>query len=406
MEGSDAPWRGDKWWVSPYNFSEEARNGLNFPEQVYIHDVTLRDGEQTPGVVLRSEEKLAIARELDAVGVHRIEAGMPVVSKDDFNAVKSIAREGLKAKVFAFARLVKEDIDAAVEAEVSGIIVEGPVGVPKLMQFGWSGDAVVEKAVSGVEYAKQHGLYTVFFGVDGTRADLNFLKNLYQTVVREAKADAIAVVDTFGCATPEGFRYLVGEIRKAVDVPIEVHCHNDFGLGTACSVAGLSAGAEVVHVSVNGIGERAGNAALEEVSLTLELLYRVRVGLNYQKLVQLSKLVERLTGFKMPPNKPVVGDRVFTRESGISVAGWMKYHLGSEAYLPEFVGNKHDVLLGKKSGRHSIEWKLKQLGVEYSQEELQPLADKVKELSIQRKGPVSEQELVAILKELRVAKAR
>ncbi|MDJ0270137.1 MAG: hypothetical protein NXY59_06295 [Aigarchaeota archaeon] len=406
MEGSDAPWRGDKWWVSPYNFSEEARSSLSFPKQVYIHDVTLRDGEQTPGVVLRSEEKLAIARELDAVGVHRIEAGMPVVSKDDFNAVKAIAREGLKAKVFAFARLVKEDIDAAVEAEVSGIIVEGPVGVPKLMQFGWSGESVVEKAVSGVEYAKQHGLYTVFFGVDGTRADLNFLKNLYQTVVREAKADAIAVVDTFGCATPEGFRYLVREIRKSVEVPIEVHCHNDFGLGTACSVAGLSAGAEVVHVSVNGIGERAGNAALEEVSLTLELLYKVRVGLNYPKLVQLSKLVERLTGFKMPPNKPVVGDRVFTRESGISVAGWMKYHLGSEAYLPELVGNKHDVLLGKKSGRHSIEWKLKQLGLECSQEELQPLADKVKELSIERKGPISEQELVAILKELRAAKAR
>ncbi|MEM4297529.1 MAG: hypothetical protein QW815_04085 [Nitrososphaerota archaeon] len=365
------PWKSESHWVSPFNYI--LVKGLRFPEKIEIHDVTLRDGEQTPGVVLRAEEKLEIARALDELGVHRIEAGMPVVSPEDAQAVKLIATEGLRAKVFAFARLVKEDIDAALKADVSGIVTEGPVGIPKLTQFGWSPENVVEKASEHVEYAKSHGLYTVFFGVDGTRADLNFLKHIYSTVVREAGADAIVVVDTFGCSTPEAFRILVEEIRKVVTVPIEVHCHNDFGFGTACSVAGLAGGASVVHVSVNGIGERAGNASLEEVALSLELLYGRRLGLNYRSLVRVSKLVEKLTGFTLPPNKPIVGDRVFTRESGIAVAGWMKYHLGSEAFLPEIVGNKHDVLVGKKSGKHSLEWKLKSLGVEATPEEVQSL---------------------------------
>ncbi|MEM4407202.1 MAG: hypothetical protein QXI19_00505 [Candidatus Caldarchaeum sp.] len=398
---SQEPWRSDKHWVSPYNFSDKVTHRLRFPEKIEIHDVTLRDGEQTPGVVLKADEKLDIAKALDELGVHRIEAGMPVVSKEDFTAVKQIANDGLRAKVFGFARLVKEDIDAAVEADVAGVVTEGPVGVPKLMQFGWKAEDVVTKALEHVDYAKDHGLYTVFFGVDGTRADLSFLKHVYRKVVEEAKADAVAVVDTFGCATPEGFRYLVGEIVESVSVPVEVHCHNDFGMGTAVSIAGLSAGASVVHVSVNGIGERAGNASLEEVALSLELLYGRKLGLKYEKLVKVSKLVERMTRFSLAANKPVVGERVFTRESGISVAGWIKYHLGSEAFLPELVGNRHDVLLGKKSGRHSVEWKLSRLGVEAKPEEIQLLLEKIKQKSLEKKGPLTDEELLECLQAVR-----
>ncbi|MEM4352313.1 MAG: hypothetical protein QXV68_01705, partial [Candidatus Caldarchaeum sp.] len=236
-----------------------------------------------------------------------------------------------------------------------------------------------------------------FFGVDGTRADLSFLKHLYSRVVKEAKADAVAVVDTMGCASPEGFRSLVREVVKTVNVPVEVHCHNDFGLGPAVSIAGLSAGASVVHVSVNGIGERAGNASLEEVALSLELLYGRKLGLKYEMLVEVSRLVERLTGFKMAANKPIVGERVFTRESGISVAGWIKYHLGSESFLPELVGNKHNVLVGKKSGRHSLEWKLKSLGVEAKPEDIDALVERVKQKSIEKKGPLTDEELLECL---------
>ncbi|MEM2036030.1 MAG: hypothetical protein QXG21_00580, partial [Candidatus Caldarchaeum sp.] len=323
------------------------------------------------------------------------------VSREDFNAVRMIASEGLRTKVFGFARLVKEDIDAAIEAGVSGIVTEGPVGVPKLMQFGWKPEDVVNKAITHVDYARDHGLYTVFFGVDGTRADLNFLKHIYSRVVQEAKPNSVAVVDTMGCASPEGFRYLVGEIVKIVKIPVEVHCHNDFGMGVAVSIAGLSAGASVVHVSVNGIGERAGNASLEEVAVSLELLYGIKLGLKYEKLVELSRLVERLTGFRLAANKPVVGERVFTRESGISVAGWMKYHLGSEAFLPELVGNCHGVLIGKKSGKHSIEWKLEQLGIKASAEEIQKLVEKVKEKSLVKKGPLTDEELLECLQEVR-----
>ncbi len=394
---SSEPWRSDKHWVSLYNFSSQVLKQLNFPEKIEIHDVTLRDGEQTPGVVLKADEKLEIAKALDELGVHRIEAGMPVVSKEDFDAVKLIANEGLGARVFGFARLVKEDIDAAVQAGVSGIVTEGPVGIPKLKQFGWRPEDVVDKAISHVDYAKSHGLYTVFFGVDGTRADLGFLKHIYSRVVSEAKPDAVAVVDTFGCATPEGFRYLVSEIVHTVKVPVEVHCHNDFGLGPAVSIAGLSAGASVVHVSVNGIGERAGNAALEEVALSLELLYGKKLGLRYEKLVEVSKLVEKLTRFKLAANKPIVGDRVFTRESGISVAGWIKYNLGSEAFHPAIVGNIHDVLIGKKSGRHSLEWKLSNLGIRLGDEEMQRLLEKVKQKSVEKKGPLTDEELLACL---------
>ncbi|MCS6784469.1 MAG: hypothetical protein RMI43_04510 [Candidatus Caldarchaeum sp.] len=398
---SSEPWRSERHWVSPYNFVPEVFKQFNFPEKIEIYDVTLRDGEQAPGVVLRSDEKLEIAKALDELGVHRIEAGMPVVSKEDFNAVKMIASEGLRTRVFGFARLVKEDIDAAIEAGVSGIVTEGPVGVPKLMQFGWKPEDVVEKAVTHVDYAKDHGLYTVFFGVDGTRADINFLKHIYSRVVEEAKPNSVAVVDTMGCASPEGFRYLVGEVVKTVRVPVEVHCHNDFGMGTAVSIAGLSAGASVVHVSVNGIGERAGNASLEEVALSLELLYGRKLGLNYEKLVEVSKLVEKLTGFRLAANKPVVGDRVFTRESGISVAGWIKYHLGSEAFLPEMVGNRHDVLVGKKSGKHSLEWKLEKLGITASAEQVKALVEKVKEKSLEKKGPLTDEELLECLKSVK-----
>ncbi|MCS7133267.1 MAG: hypothetical protein NZ921_00500 [Candidatus Caldarchaeum sp.] len=398
---SSESWRGEKHWVSHYNYAQKVTQQFNFPEKIEIYDVTLRDGEQTPGVVLRAAEKLDIAKALDELGVHRLEAGMPVVSKEDFEAVKMIANEGLKAKVFGFARLVKEDIDAAIQADVSGIVTEGPVGIPKLKQFGWKPEEVVEKAITHVDYAKDHGLYTVFFGVDGTRADLHFLKHIYSKVAEEAKPDSVVVVDTFGCASPEGFRYLVSEIVNTVRVPVEVHCHNDFGMGVAVSIAGLSAGASVVHVSVNGIGERAGNASLEEVALSLELLYGRRLGLRYEKLVEVSKLVEKLTGFRLAANKPIVGDRVFTRESGISVAGWMKYHLGSEAFLPELVGNRHDVLVGKKSGKHSLEWKLEKLGVKASAEEIQLLVEKVKEKSLMKKGPLTDEELLECLQSVR-----
>ncbi len=393
----DGRWVGRDSWVSHFDYDLEVQSKFRFPEEVVFHDVTLRDGEQTPGVVLRRKEKVEIARKLDEVGVQRIEAGMPVVSQEDSDAVKEIAHLGLHAKVVAFSRLVKEDIDAALRCDVEGIICEGPVGIPKLKQFGWTYDEVIEKAVDAIEYAKKHGLWAAFFGVDGTRADPAFLTRIFSEVSKKAHPDSFVVVDTFGCASPEGFGKLVSRIRQAVEEPLEVHTHNDFGLGVATAIAGLQNGASVVHTSVNGIGERAGNASFEEVAMVLRYLYGLPLDLKFSKLKELSELVQEFTRFPLAPNKPVVGERVFTREAGISIAGWMKYNLGSEAYLPEVVGNKHGVFLGKKSGSHSIEWKLKELGLKANAEEVQEILAQVKKKAEETKSRVEDAEFMAIV---------
>jgi len=390
-------WVGKDSWVSHFDYDLETQSKFHFPKEVVFHDVTLRDGEQTPGVVLRRKEKVEIARKLDEVGVQRIEAGMPVVSQEDSDAVKEIAHLGLQAKVTAFSRVAKEDIDAALRCDVSGIICEAPVGIPKLKQFGWTYDQVIEKAVDAIGYAKQHGLWAAFFGVDGTRADPAFLTRIFSEVSKRAHPDAFVVVDTFGCASPEGFGKLVSRVRQAVKEPLEVHTHDDFGLGVAVAIAGLQNGASVVHTSVNGIGERAGNACFEELAMSLKYLYGLPINLKFSKLKELSELVQELTRFPLAPNKPVVGERVFTREAGISVAGWMKYALGSESYLPEVVGNKHGVFLGKKSGGHSIEWKLKELGLEANAEQVQEILAQVKKKAEEKKSNVEDAEFVAIV---------
>jgi isopropylmalate/homocitrate/citramalate synthase len=390
-------WVGDNFWVSHFNFDNNVTKNFSFPKSIVFHDVTLRDGEQTPGVVLRKNEKVEIARLLDEVGVQRIEAGMPVVSQEDFEAVKEIAHLGLDAKIIAFSRVVKEDIDAAMKCDVEGVICEAPVGIPKLKQFGWDYNTVVKKSFDAVDYAKSHGLWVAFFGVDGTRADPAFLSSLYKKMDQEAHVDSLVVVDTFGCATPESFGKLVSYIKRQVRCTVEVHTHNDFGLGVSVAISGLKNGASVVHTSVNGIGERAGNASFEEVAMCLKYLYGISIDLKLEKIKELSETVERYTGFKLQPNKPVVGSRVFTREAGISIAGWVKYKLGSEAYEPEIVGNKHGVLLGKKSGSHSIEWKMRELGLNPEGKNIESILKEVKNLSLEKKRNVTDEEFISIV---------
>jgi len=219
-------------------------------------------------------------------------------------------------------------------------------------------------------------------------------------VSEQAHPDSFVIVDTFGCATPEGFGKLVREIRQTVREPLEVHTHNDFGLRVATSIAGVQNGASVIHTSVNGIGERSGNASFEEVAMSLKFLYGQPVRLDFSKIKELSELVQKSTRFPLSPNKAVVGDRVFTREAGISIAGWMKYNLGSEAYLPGVVGNKHGVFLGKKSGTHSVEWKLKQMGLSASEDQVNKILVEVKRISEENKSNVTDEEFTAILKKV------
>lgn len=387
-------------WVSPYNFIHEAIQETRLPQEVGIYDTTLRDGEQVPGLVFRKDEKIKMAQALDELGVQRIEAGMPVVSSEDKEVAKELAKLGLQAEIWGFCRCMRMDIDACIESDIGSVICEIPTSDFKLKSYRFTKEDVLERMVNSITYAKEHGLKVAFFDVDMTRTGLQFLEEIYVTAVKEAHADEAVVVDTLGVALPEAMFYLTKKIKEWVKVPLHVHCHNEFGLATACSLAAVKAGAKWVHVSVNGIGEKSGNTDLAEVALALLLLYKKDAGLKYEKLTNVSKFVQELSGIKMPLNKPIVGRNVFTRESGVAVLQLIRYPPSVEAYPPEIVGGTRKIVIGKKSGRHAIKWKLKQLGIDASDEQVMKILDKVKITSIQKKGPINDKEFKSVVSEL------
>lgn len=394
------PWRSEKWWVSNLNFIDDVRGSFRLPKQLTFHDVTLRDGEQTPGVVFRKDEKVRIAQKLDEIGVQRIEAGFPMVSQEDREAIKEVVKLGLNAKILAMVRTVKEDVDAALECGVWGVVCEGPTSQIHLKyRYGWSEEELMRRAVQSVSYAKERGLYVSFMGVDSTRTDPEFTIRLAKALTAVG-LDSITLTDSFCTVLPHAFAYLVNKVREAVNIPVEVHCHNEIGLATANSLAGIGAGAEVVHATVNGIGEKTGNASLEEVALAARLLYGMDSGLSYDRFCELSKLVEELSGFKSALNKPIVGDYAFARESGLTVWAWLKYPLSLQSYEPDLVGNKVKILLGKKSGRSSIRYKLEQLGISATEDQVKEILEIVKLKGIDKKGLVSEDELREIANEI------
>jgi isopropylmalate/homocitrate/citramalate synthase len=402
------PWLTDKWWVSHYNFLDEVRANFKLPEKVIVHDITLRDGEQQAGLVFNKEDKIKIARMLDEVGVHRIEAGMPAVSGEDKEAVKTIAHEGLDAQIFCFARCMKRDVDLALDCDVDGIEMEIPSSEHLIKYaYGWPLEKAIELSVEATDYAAKHGLYVAFFTIDGTRADLNWWLKLISKVATEGHMDSLVLVDTFGVCAPEAIRYFTRKAREKFDKPLEAHFHNDFGLAVANTLAAVTEGAEIVHTTVNGIGERMGNADLAEVALALEALYGVKLGLKYDKLYGLSKLVEQLSGVKMPPHKPIVGDGAFKVESGI-VAGWwlrlkeINMPLIMYPYIWDLIGqNSVEIVLGKKSGRDSIMYKLKNLGLDLSTQEVDKILDYIKEESTKRKSPISDEVFKEIVNRLK-----
>ena len=402
----EKPWETENWFVSLYNFLPEVRRKFRLPEKVIFHDVTLRDGEQQAGIVFRKDEKLKIARMLDEIGVPRIEAGMPAVSREDAEAVKAIAKEGLNAKVFAFSRCMKEDVDRALACDVDGVIMEIPSSDHLIRYgYGWTVEKAIELSVEATRYAHDHGLYVAFFTIDSTRARFETFWSIVESVAKEGWMDSYVLVDTFGVCIPEAISYLVSEVKKRTDKPIELHLHNDFGLAVASSIAGLMAGAEVVHTTVNGIGERCGNAALEEVAAALEILYGVKTGIKFDKLRKLSKFVEEASKVPVPPQKPIVGSNIFTTESGI-VAGWWSNVSAVNKPLevfpinPKFLGVEGvKIGLGKKSGRANIIYRLKELGLKIPPEEdIVKILEKVKVTSEEKKRLLTDEEFISIVK--------
>jgi isopropylmalate/homocitrate/citramalate synthase len=389
----------DKFWVSPYNFVPEVREGLELPPKVEIHDATLRDGEQTPGVVFSVQDKIDIALKLDEVGIERIEAGMPAVSPQDEEAIKEISKLGLKSRIFTFARAMKQDIDKALECGANGVIIEVPIGYPKLKtQFGWTWQDVLKRSAEVINYARDQGLYAVFFPYDTTRARPQDLENLCKGIMAESPPDSIGIVDTMGCATPEAIKYMVRWVKAMTGLPIEIHTHNDFGMGVATELAAVTAGAQVVHSCGNGLGERTGNAALEELMLGLDLLYGYETGYKFDKLPELGDLLARVSNVPIARNKPVLGSGNFTRESGIGINYVMHDPLVMFGTHPALTGRHGEVVLGKKSGKASITYKLDALGLPQPDDDrIGDILNAVKQAGIKKRDILSDSEFMEIV---------
>lgn len=369
------------------------------PVRVSIFDTTLRDGEQTPGVALTAEAKLEIAKALDELGVDVIEAGFPMVSEGEAQAVKLIAKEGLNAKICALARTSARDIDAALSAEVDWIhifIATSDIHLKHKLQM--TREQVLEFASAMTEYAKDHGLVVHFSAEDATRTELDFLLEVFKTV-EEAGADSIDIPDTTGFAVPTVMRRIVSAVKKAVKIPVAVHCHDDMGLAVANSLAGVEVGAEIIHATINGLGERAGNTSLEELVVALHTLYGVETGIRLEKIYAVSRLVEKLTGIIVPKNKAVVGDNAFSHESGIHVHGILGSPQTYEPIMPETVGRERKIILGKHSGRHSVEALAKQYGLTLTENRVKDILLEVKRAG-DAGGKISDAEFLEIIRKV------
>ncbi|HEV8249986.1 MAG TPA: hypothetical protein VGQ15_08445 [Gaiellaceae bacterium] len=362
--------------------------------EVGLYDTTLRDGEQTVGVVLDAEQKLEIARGLSGAGIRRIEAGFPRVSDDDYEAVRLIAAAGLEAEVWGFSRAVRGDVEALVELGVGATVIESPTSDLKLEAYGLDREEILRRVRDAVAYAAENRIRVCYFGVDGTRADRAFLRRAYETAL-EAGATEIAVVDTLGIASPDAAYDLVGSVSD-LGVPVHWHGHNDFGLATAAAVAAVRAGASWVHGTVNGMGERAGNASLGEIALALEALYGVNTGLKLDHVRALSDRIRELTGLGLEPWKPLFGENLFRRESG-AVASQFHDPPSIEPYSADLVGAERSIVLGKKSGIDSIRLKLEELGLEVGEDRQRELLAAVKRLGAEKRRLVTDDEFRGLL---------
>lgn len=363
-----------KYFVSPFNKEVD----LNFPKNITIYDTTLRDGEQTPGVCLRTPEKLKIAKKLDELKIHQIEAGFPIVSNEEKRSVKAIVNEDLNAEIIVLSRTKKEDIDIALDCDVDGIITfMGTSDIHLEHKLKLSRDQALNVCMKSIEYAKDHGIFVAFSAEDATRTDLDFLKRIYKKA-EDYGVDRIHIADTVGAINPYGMDFLVKELRSHLKTDIAMHCHNDFGLALSNSIAGLLAGGNAISTTINGIGERAGNASLEELVMALLIVYGVDLGFNIKVFYELSKIVEELTHMQIPANKPIVGKNVFRHESGIHVDAVIEEPLTYEPFLPELIGHHRRIVLGKHSGCRAVKAKLQECGIEVTRDELCKIVEQVK----------------------------
>ncbi|MHA1830784.1 MAG: 2-isopropylmalate synthase, partial [Candidatus Helarchaeota archaeon] len=366
---------------------------LNLPEKVYIFDTTLRDGEQTPGISFTLQEKIQIATQLNKLGVDIIEAGMPIVSEGDYLACKEISKLGLDAEIIGLARINREDIDKVIECDMDAIhvfIATSELHMKEKLKM--TPEQVLSAITTEIEYAKEHfGKKIEFSAEDATRSDLDFLIKANKMAI-EAGATRINIPDTVGTVVPRVYSYI---IQKNIEqfpkgVRVSVHCHNDFGLATANTLAGVEMGASQVQTTVLGIGERTGNAAMEEVVMSLYALYGISTNIKYKYLYETSKLVEKLSGLEIPVNFPMVGTNAFKHESGIHAHAVIENPRTYEPLTPELIGiNRKDTLtdileqsieVGKHTGGHSLGAKLESFGIIVNDVQFNEIRNRVKKI--------------------------
>jgi isopropylmalate/homocitrate/citramalate synthase len=383
-----------KVWAGTLN---EVALGGRAKRSVGFYDTTLRDGEQAVGAAFDPAQKLEIAKLVDGLGVGRIEAGFPRVSEEDREAIRAITQAGLKAEIWGFSRALVDDVEAVVDLGLRFCVIEAPISDPKLAALGVTREQVLGRIEKAVAFAVKNDVRVAFFGVDSTRADLGFFERVYRAALDVGAAE-IAIVDTLGIATPEAVTFLIGRTREWVGdgVPIHFHGHNDFGLATASAIAAVYAGASWIHGTVDGIGERGGNANLPEIALALELLYGVETGLRLDRARKASERLREIGRYQLEPWKPVTGENLFVRETGAVAA---QFHIPEaiEPYAASLLDTPRGIVLGKKSGAASITLKCEELGLPARPEKVATLLAAVKSLALEKRGLVTDEEFAAIV---------
>ena len=384
--------REDQIWISPLNEHEDVQGGFDRSRTVRFYDTTLRDGEQAIGVVFTADEKVAIACKLAELGVGRIESGFPRVSEEDTEAVRRMLAAGLSSEIWGFARCVIADLDAHIELGTQQVLIEISTSEVKMQAYGFTRKSVLERVSNAVRHARDHGMRVNFFAVDATRSDQPFLKDVYSRAI-ELGAEEISVVDTIGALAPEAVERMIRDIARHVgpDVPIHWHGHNDFGLATASAIAAVRGGAAWIQGTINGMGERAGNADICEVALALKCLYNMPVELDLSRAREVSQLVRQAGAYSVDGWKPVVGENLFVRESG-AVASQFHIPEAIEPYSADIVAAERRIVLGKKSGLDSIRLKAVELGIDLPQERIPAVLAQVKSLGSKAKRLVSDEE--------------
>lgn len=363
---------------------------------IYIVDTTLRDGEQTAGVVFSNNEKVRIAKLLDEIGVHQIEAGIPVMGGDEKKAIEEIASLGLRASIMAWNRAVVKDVAESIDCGVDAVAISVSTSdIHIKYKLRKSREWVLENMTEAVHFAKQHGLYVSVNAEDATRSDRDFLIQ-FALAAKEAGADRLRYCDTVGIMEPFTIYERVKELIDATGLDIEMHTHNDFGMATANALAGIRAGAKFVGVTVNGLGERAGNAALEEVVMALKHINGIDLGFKTSAFRELSEFVARASGRELPAWKPIVGTNMFAHESGIHADGVLKNASTYEVFAPEEVGLQRQIVIGKHSGTKALKMKFQEYGIELSDEEADELLVKVRAAAVDMKRALFDKELVYI----------